>query len=189
MKEIEELVQQVLGKGGAGLEAWQVLLRALIIYLVALVIIRLGKKRLLGRNTAFDVILGVVVGSMFSRTIHSEVPFLGSILATVLLVGLHGVFALLAVRIKGFGSLVKGHTSELVKDGQIDWDAMRRHDMTLNDLQESMRLKLNSEDVTKVQSAVLERNGNISFVSKKSEPRIVEIEVQEGVQRVRLEIG
>jgi uncharacterized membrane protein YcaP (DUF421 family) len=189
MKDIEELVQQVVGKGGSDLEMWQVLLRALIIYLVALAIIRLGKKRLLGRNSAFDVILGVVVGSMFSRTIHSQVPFLGSILATLVLVILHGIFAFVAVRLKGFGNVVKGHSSELVKDGQIDWDAMRKHDMTLEDLKESMRLKLNSEEVEKIQLAVLERNGSISFVTKKSEPRIVEIEVKAGVQRVRLEIS
>ena len=189
MKDMEEAIGQVLGKGGADLEIWQVLLRALIIYLVGLAIIRLGKKRLLGRNSAFDVILGVVVGSMFSRTIHSQVPFLGSILAALVLVALHGVFALLAVRFKGFGGLVKGHPSPLVQDGQIDWDAMRRHDITLEDLKESMRLKLKSEDLNKVRSAALERNGSISFVTKAGEPRLIDIEVKEGVQRIRLEIG
>lgn len=189
MKEIESFFEQVVGKGGADLEFGQVLLRALIIYLVALAIIRLGKKRLLGQNTAFDVILGVVVGSMFSRTIHSAVPFLGSIVAALLLVGLHGLFAFMAVRLKGFGSVVKGHPSALVKNGQIDWDAMRSHDITEEDLKESMRLKLNSEDLSQVQSAVLERNGSVGFVTKKREPRIVEIEIKEGVQRVRLEIS
>ncbi len=189
MKEIEEFVQQVLGKGGADLEIWQVLLRALIIYLVALAIIRFGKKRLLGQNSAFDVILGVVIGSMFSRTIHSQVPFVGSILAALALVILHGFFAFVAVRRKGFGNVVKGHPSQLVKDGQIDWDAMRRHDITLDDLKESMRLTLKSEDVAQVQSATLERNGNVSFQTKAREPRIVEIDVKEGVQRVRLEIS
>jgi uncharacterized membrane protein YcaP (DUF421 family) len=84
---------------------------------------------------------------------------------------------------------VKGHPSQLVKDGQIDWDAMRRHDITLDDLKESMRLTLKSEDVAQVQSATLERNGNVSFQTKAKEPRIVEIEVKEGVQRVRLEIS
>jgi uncharacterized membrane protein YcaP (DUF421 family) len=189
MKEIESFFEQVVGKGGADLEFWQVLLRALIIYVVALAIIRVGKKRLLGQNTAFDVILGVVVGSMFSRTIHSAVPFLGSILAALLLVALHGLFAFMAVRLKGFGNVVKGHHSQLVRDGQIDWDAMRSHDITEEDLKESMRLKLNAEDLSQVQSAVLERNGSVSFVTKKSEPRILEIEVKEGVQRVRLEIS
>ncbi len=189
MKDIESLVEQVVGKGGAELAIWQVLLRALIIYLVALVIIRLGKKRLLGRSSALDVILGVVIGSMFSRTIHSAVPFLGSILAALLLVGVHGLFAFMAVRLKGFGNVVKGHPRQLVRDGQIDWDAMRIHDITEEDLKEAMRLKLNTEDMSGVQSAVLERNGSVSFVTKKSEPRIVEIEVKAGVQRVRLEIS
>lgn len=189
MKEIESVVQQVVGKGGAELEIWQVLLRALIVYLVALVIIRLGKKRLLGGSSALDVILGVVIGSMFSRTIHSAVPFLGSIVAALLLVGLHGMFAYIAMRFKGFGSVVKGHSRQLARDGQLDPDAMRAHDITEEDLKEAMRLKLNSEDISQVESATLERNGSISFVTKKKEPRIVEIEVKEGVQRVRLEIS
>jgi uncharacterized membrane protein YcaP (DUF421 family) len=189
MKELESFVEQMVGKGGADLEIWQVLLRALIIYLVALFIIRLGKKRLLGRSSALDVILGVVIGSMFSRTIHSAVPFLGSILAALLLVGLHGLFAFMAVRLKGFGNVVKGHPRQLIRDGQIDWHAMRVHDITEEDLKEAMRLKLNSEDLSQVQLAVLERNGSVSFVTKTKAPRIVEIEVKAGVQRVRLEIS
>jgi uncharacterized membrane protein YcaP (DUF421 family) len=189
MNEIEEAIEQVLGKGGSDLGLGQILIRAVIIYLVALVIIRLGKKRLLGQNSVFDVILGIVVGSMFSRTIHSDVPFLGSILATILLVLLHGLFSSLAFRIKSFGPLVKGNTGELVKDGEIKWDAMRKHDITENDLEESMRLEINSTDLSGVESATLERNGNISFITKSKEPRIVEIEVKEGVQRIRLEIS
>lgn len=189
MREIESFVEQILGKGGAELEIWQVLLRALIVYLVALVIIRLGKKRLLGRSSALDVILGVVIGSMFSRTIHSAVPFVGSLVAALSLVGLHGLFAFIAVRFKGFGSVVKGHPRQLAKDGQIDQEAMRLHDITEEDLKEAMRLKVNSEDLSQVASATLERNGSVSFMTKKKEPQVVEIEVREGVQRVRLEIS
>lgn len=179
----------MIGKGGGDLDLGQVILRAFLIYLIALAAIRLGKRRLLGRNTAFDVILGVIVGSMFSRTIHSDVPFLGSIVATGVLILLHAIFASLAFRVKGLGSVVKGNTSVLVKDGQVEWAAMRKHDVTMNDLTESMRLKLNSEDLSKVQTATLERNGNISFVTKSTEPKVVEVEVQEGVQKIRIEIS
>jgi hypothetical protein len=35
----------------------------------------------------------------------------------------------------------------------------------------------------------MERNGSISVLPQKSEPRIVEVAVKDGVQTVRIEIG
>ena len=46
--------------------------RAVIIYVVGLLIVRFAKNRLLGRSTAFDIILGFILGSLFSRAINGR---------------------------------------------------------------------------------------------------------------------
>ncbi|MFP3940017.1 MAG: hypothetical protein ACLF0P_06910, partial [Thermoanaerobaculia bacterium] len=40
----------------------EALLRGLIVYVLAVVILRLGAKRSFGRNTVFDLVLAIIVG-------------------------------------------------------------------------------------------------------------------------------
>lgn len=50
----------VLGFGveSQDINSLQMALRAVVVYIVTVLIVRLGKKRFMGRATAFDVILG-----------------------------------------------------------------------------------------------------------------------------------
>jgi uncharacterized membrane protein YcaP (DUF421 family) len=54
----------------------QVSLRALIMFIAALIIVRLGSKRFLARKTAFDFILAFMLGSMLSRAINGSAELL-----------------------------------------------------------------------------------------------------------------
>jgi uncharacterized membrane protein YcaP (DUF421 family) len=127
---------------------------------------------------------------VFGRAINGSAPFLGTLTAGFLLVLLHWLFATIAVRKRGFGSLVKGEPTVLLEDGQVKWDVLKEHDLSENDLKESMRLQAKTEDFSSIQLATLERNGNISFLTKEKEkqPKIIEVEVKDGVQRIRIEI-
>jgi len=165
------------------------MLRAVIIYGFALLIIRLGKKRIFGRNTAFDVIMGIVIGSVFSRAVNGSAPFWGTITAGAMLVGLHWLFAVIAFRNSAFGTLVKGHSDMLIKEGEIQWEKMKKHDLSEQDLMESMRLNASTTQIENIKLATLERNGNISFIQQDKKPQVVELEVKEGVQTIRIEIN
>jgi uncharacterized membrane protein YcaP (DUF421 family) len=46
---------------------WKMTLRAIAVYLAALIMVRIGKRRFLGRYTSFDVLLGFVLGSLMAR--------------------------------------------------------------------------------------------------------------------------
>jgi uncharacterized membrane protein YcaP (DUF421 family) len=61
MDEIEGVLQLVLGLGleSKDINALQMGLRAVVVYVVTVLMVRLGKKRFMGRATAFDVILGI----------------------------------------------------------------------------------------------------------------------------------
>ena len=73
---------------GAGKEAWdltapQMAARAALIYAVALAIVRIGKKRFMGRATAFDVIVGIILGSIASRAVTGNAPMIPTMTATI----------------------------------------------------------------------------------------------------------
>lgn len=139
-------------------------MRAVVVFAFALVIVRLGKKRFISENTAFDVLLGVMLGSIISRAITGQSPFVPTLFAAVVLVALHWFFAQIALRSDLFGTMIKGRTRILVSDGDVDWDAMKRSNLSRNDLLEAVRLKAGSPDWKNVKEARLERNGEISVI-------------------------
>ena len=65
---------------------------------------------------------------------------------------------------------------------------MRQTHMTEHDLWEDLRGKSVS-DLKQVREAHLERSGQLSVIKAKSEPKVVEVKVAEGVQTVRIEIA
>jgi len=56
-----------LDAGAHDLTLSQICLRAIIVYLAMIGFVRMGKKRFLGRATAFDAILVIIIGSTAAR--------------------------------------------------------------------------------------------------------------------------
>jgi uncharacterized membrane protein YcaP (DUF421 family) len=190
MEALVETVRELLGLGRdiADVDALQMALRTVIIYASALIIIRLGSKRFLGKATAFDVIVAIMLGSILSRGINGSAPFLPTIVAGAVLVGLHWLLAFLTSRLDWLGPLVKGNPVLLVEDGTIREEGMRRAGLSTRDLEEHLRLRANETDISNVRLAVLERNGEISVVPKERAPRVLDVSVEDGTQTVRVEL-
>lgn len=184
-------VSDVRGIGGPplSLAPGQIALRAAFIYAFGLAAVRLADKRVLGKNTAFDVVVGVVLGSVLSRAINGNAPVFSSLAGVVVLLLLHWMFAFLSSRSHGLSVLLKGNARPLVRDGHILWEEMRRNHISEGDLLEMLRLRGRLADPREVGQACLERNGEISAIPLRGEPRVVDVEVRDGVQMIRLEIG
>ena len=177
-----------LGLDGKELGAGHMAVRALVVYTVTLAIVRLAKKRFMGRATAFDVILGIMLGSVVSRAITGNAPFGPALLAAAVLLALHWLFSAVPLHWSAFGRFIKGSPRLLVRDGRIDQRQLRRSHMTDRDLWEDLRGE-GVSDLSEVAEARLERNGQISVIKAETPPKVVEVRVAEGVQTVRIEIG
>jgi uncharacterized membrane protein YcaP (DUF421 family) len=164
-------------------------IRAVLVYVFTLAAVRLASKRFLSKATAFDVIVAIMLGSIMSRAIDATNPLVPTLAAGVVLLGLHGLFAVLAYRTDWFGALVKGERVLLVRDGEVRQEGMRRGRITEADLAQAIRLETEQTDPAKVKLAYLERDGSISVIPRQREPRIVDVAVEEGVQTVRIELG
>lgn len=170
-QQIQSLLDRALGLGleNKDISIGQMSLRAVVVFVLAIVMIRIANKRFMGKNAALDVLLGIVFGSMVSRAITGNAPFLPTLAASLVLVLMHWMLSAIAFRSQGFGTLVKGHDSTLVRDGEIQWEAMRKAHLTEHDLRESIRNSGEQPDVSQVASAHLERNGDISVIMRKSD--------------------
>jgi uncharacterized membrane protein YcaP (DUF421 family) len=174
MDEINQLLAWAFGVGGTTVQinVPQMALRAVVVYVAAVLIVRMGKKRFMSRATAFDVILGIMLGSVVSRAITGTAPFAPTLVAAAVLLAVHWLFSAGAMRWHPFGQAIKGHS-------QIPH-------MSERDLWEDLRSKSIS-DLNEVAEARLERSASLSVIKAKREPKIIEIAVADGVQTVRVE--
>lgn len=166
----------------------QMLMRAAIVYLVTLAMVRFGEKRFLGKSTAFDIILGIIIGSVVSRGINSTRLLMPTLAAGLLLILMHWAFAAVAFRSDSFGDVVKGNKRQLVKDGEIQWDQMRAGQISEKDLLSAIRTQASKESLDNIQAAYLERSGDISVIPASGKPKIIEVQVADGVQTVRIKL-
>lgn len=187
---MDEALRLLLGSGleSKDINVLQMMLRAVIVYLVTVLMVRLGKKRFMGKTSAFDVILGIMLGSIVSRAVTGNAPMLPALASAGALVALHWVVSAVALRWHGFGQLFKGGTRMLIRDGVPDDAQMRAAHLTAHDLEEDLR-RHGLSGPEQVAEGRLERNGDISLIRAKPEPKIVEIRVADGVQTVRVELG
>lgn len=142
----------------------QMSLRAALVFVVGVALMRLGSRRFPGQSTPFDLLLAVVLGSVLSRTINGEAVFVTTLAACLTLVVAHWVFAWLAFRSHRFGKLIKGGEHTLVRDGKLDWPVLDACQITERDLVGALRLRCGTEEMDRVRVAQLENTGEISFV-------------------------
>ncbi|MGH6663293.1 MAG: DUF421 domain-containing protein [Pseudolabrys sp.] len=139
--------------------------RALLVYIVLIAVVRLGKKRFLGQATAFDVILLIIIGSIAGRAIVGSARLIVSLLAVLTLVAFHWIISYLLCDWPWFGTLVKGHSTVLIKNGKVIRAALRDAHMSDDDLEEDLRHEGVSR-VSDVAEARLERDGKLSVLKK-----------------------
>lgn len=182
----EELLGLNLAVADVG--PFQMALRTVLIYAATLAIVRVGSKRFLSQATAFDAIVAIMLGSIMSRAINGSAPFLPTVASGVILVGLHWLIAAIAYGSDWFGTLVKGEPVLLIEDGDVQEKGLRRTSVSAKDLEEALRIESHVTNPAHVQLAYLERNGGISVIPHKPEPRVFTVSVQDGVQTVRIEL-
>jgi uncharacterized membrane protein YcaP (DUF421 family) len=167
--------------------AWKMMLRAIAVYLAALIMVRIGKRRFLGRYTSFDVLLGFVVGSLMARAITGAVTLLNMAAVVATMIALHWILVWVALRF-GIGGVLKGSARRLIEDGKVDTAALRDCGIGERDLEQALREKAHLESPQQVRSAYFERDGSITIIPARREPQVIEFDVADGVQRVRVVI-
>jgi len=161
-------IDQALGLSATSafkLGTLQVCLRALVVFAVLLFYVRIAKKRFLGRATAFDVILVIIVGSIASRAVSGTAPFVPTLAGTLVLILVHWLLSLIASHSRRLSGLVKGHDTLLVRDGTIHTKALHDAHMSMDDLAEDLRSG-GVCSVKDVAEARLERSGRVSVIKK-----------------------
>jgi uncharacterized membrane protein YcaP (DUF421 family) len=156
-------LHDLIGRSGEPLQLGQMLTRGLVVFVTGLVLIRLAAPRIFSRATPIDIVLAVIIGSNFSRTLTGNAPFFETMIVTALLVALHALLAHLAARFTPLATLLKGSPRILAQNSKIDWAAMRTCAVGRRDLLAAVR-RAGGHELDDIDTAVLERDGEIEVV-------------------------
>lgn len=143
----------------------QMSMRAIVIFASALVMLRVAHKRFFARRNALDVLLTLVIASTLARAINGNAAFLPTIGVGFLLILVHRGVSWAAARSEAIARLVKGSPTRLIEQGNVDLRTLRRHDLSLPDLEEDLRLN-GVDGPEAVRRATLERNGEVSVLKR-----------------------
>jgi uncharacterized membrane protein YcaP (DUF421 family) len=159
------LIHMLFGEGH-DLNSLQMVCRSVLSFILTLVLIRLAGIRTFGKRSAFDNVIIIMLGSIFSRVVVGASPFLPTSLGCLAFVLVHRLLGWLSFRSDWLGRLVKGTKVSLFADGRRNEANMRKAAVSEKDLMESVRLRINSDDLQQVKEVIIERSGDISVIRK-----------------------
>ena len=146
---------------------WEFVLRAAVVYIVLLALIRVSGKRSMGQFTPFDMLLVVLLGNAVQNALLGEDhSLLGGLLLAAVLVALNWTIGLVSSRSRVAERLIEGEPVVLARDGKLFPKVLRRELVSQNDFDEALRQN-NQLALDEVEIALLETDGRISVVPKK----------------------
>src|SRR5579859_892681 len=122
-----EMFRALIGPDNGDATAAQLCARAIILFLLGIAYIRIAGRRTFSNASPLDIVVALVVGSNLSRAMTGKAPFWPALAATLLLVVLHRVFAMLTLRWGWLAKVMKAQPVTLVRDGVEDRKAMLWH--------------------------------------------------------------
>lgn len=144
-----------------------VALRALILFVVTLVAVRISGKRSVGQLAPFDLAVIIIMGSVAALPLEdANISLLNGIVPLLVLAFLEYLFSVISVRWRGFEKVTQGLSTPVVLNGQVMYENLRRERVSEADLHIILR-QAGADRVEDIALAVLEPTGQCSVIKKK----------------------
>jgi uncharacterized membrane protein YcaP (DUF421 family) len=141
-------------------------IRAIVIFIVVLVVTRAVGRRELSSMEPFDLILLVVIGDLVQQGVtQSDNSVTGAVTVICTMAVLTVLTAYLSFRFKRLRPVLEGDPVLLMIDGRVLERNLRRQRMTMEELAAEARLQ-SIASLSDVRYAVLESNGRVSFLQQ-----------------------
>lgn len=145
---------------------WEFIVRAVIVYVFVMVVLRLAGKRQMGELAPFDFVLLLLLSNGVQNAMNGgDNTITAGLIITVTLVGLNSMIAWLAFKNKEIEKVVEGRPEILVHNGYLYSDVLKRNQITHHELNDALRQN-DCTSLDDVRLAVLETNGQISVIKK-----------------------
>ncbi|MCK1985352.1 MULTISPECIES: DUF421 domain-containing protein [Peribacillus] len=145
----------------------EIVLRSLFFLIVLFVITKVLGKKQLSQLSFFEYVTGITIGNVGAE-LATKVE--GNIIHGVLSILVFAIAPFIAgsisLKSKTFRDLVEGKASVFIKDGKVMEDNLKKEKYTIDELLGLLRKK-DVFDISEVEFALLEANGDFSVMLKK----------------------
>jgi uncharacterized membrane protein YcaP (DUF421 family) len=142
-------------------------LRATVIYVFLLVLIRISGRRSLAQMTPFDLVLLLIVAEATQQgLLGNDFSVTNAFLVITTLVGLDVIITFLAHRSQWLDRWVNGLPLVLIEDGRVIDDRLQKARIDPEDILQRARETQGLERMEQIKYAVLERGGGISIIPR-----------------------
>lgn len=136
--------------------------RTIILYLVLIAVIRLMGKRQIGEMEPAEFVVTMLIADLASIPMQDgAIPLLSGLVPILTVLGMELVLSWLTLRSVAFRRLLCGKPVVLIDNGKLLQDNLRMTRVSLDELTGHLREK-DVLDISQVQYAILETNGNLS---------------------------
>jgi uncharacterized membrane protein YcaP (DUF421 family) len=142
---------------------WQECLRAIVIFVYGLLLLRCSGRRTFGRWSALDIVISIVFGSSLSRALTGNAPFAGTIAAMTVLIALHWILGRVVAASRRLSAVFEGAPVELARGGARHEARLASWSVSRADLEEALRGS-GIEDLAHARFVMLEPSGKITVV-------------------------
>ena len=138
--------------------------RTIILYFLIMVGLRLMGKRQIGELEPSELVLTMMISDLATVPMQDfGIPLLAGVIPILTLLSISMLLSQISLRHLRFRAMVCGTPSVLIRNGELQQDAMRRNRYTLDELLEELRGQ-GISDISEVKYAVLENSGQLSVL-------------------------
>lgn len=142
--------------------------RAIILYIIVLIVMRLMGKREIGQMQPFELAISIMIADLAATPMaETGIPISNGIIPILGLLVMHLIISTINIKSTKAREIICGKPSILIYRGKIDERALRKERFTINELEERLRDN-NIFNIGDVEYAILETSGQVTVIPKPS---------------------
>lgn len=147
--------------------------RALILYALVVVVMRMMGKRQIAEMQPFELVITIMIADLAATPMENTgIPLINGIIPIVTLLSVQVIISYISLKFETVREVVCGRPSIIIDKGSIVESELRRLRINMNDLLEQLRSK-NYPNISDIEFAILETNGQFSIIPKAEKRGII----------------
>lgn len=140
--------------------------RAIILYIIVLIVMRLMGKREIGQMQPFELAISILIADLASVPMTEPgIPITNGIVPILGLLVMHLMISVINLKSNNARKIICGKPTILIYRGRIIEKALKKERFTVNELQERLRTS-NVSSLSDVEYAILETSGQVTVIQK-----------------------
>ena len=149
-----------------GVPWWELIARALVVYLFLIALLRITGKRQVGQLAPFDLVLLLVLSNAVQNSMNGgDNSLIGGLISAGTLVAINFLVSFATYKSKKLEAIVEGHPQVLIHNGKVFDHVVAAAQLTHHELNAALR-QGGCTCPEEVHLAILENNGSISVIPR-----------------------